>query len=196
MKFASAAAVAAVLLSVVSAQKPIVTMTSPLANTKYKACSDAILSWINPSDRIISEIVLAYGPSEALQPVMTIAQNVPAADESHIQVIYLDAFKLGTSPNLAFAGPFTIEGGVGGSLPAGSSPGSTTGNTSSGSSSGSPVDSAGAPGAAPASSPNNSQGSQTSSSTSTSSASSLVSGSSLMFKCVKFNYGKEADVHA
>ncbi|KAG0186494.1 hypothetical protein DFQ28_007713 [Apophysomyces sp. BC1034] len=203
MKFASAAAVAAVLLSVVSAQKPIVTMTSPLANTKYKACSDAILSWINPSDRIISEIVLAYGPSEALQPVMTIAQNVPAADGHYTWKIPCDikngdkyAFKLGTSPNLAFAGPFTIEGGVGGSLPAGSSPGSTTGNTSSGSSSGSPVDSAGAPGAAPASSPNNSQGSQTSSSTSTSSASSLVSGSSLMFKCVKFNYGKEADVHA
>ncbi|KAF7722746.1 hypothetical protein EC973_002730 [Apophysomyces ossiformis] len=184
MKLTGTAIVSAVLLSVVSAQKPIVSMTSPLANTKYKACSDAILSWINPQERSISEIVLAYGPAEALQPVMTIAQNVPASDGHYTWKIPCDikngdkyAFKLGTSPKLAFAGPFTIEGGVGGNLPSGGSSGSPPTNNNGGSSSGTSTGSEGTSGGSSSSSSSDSQTNQTSASTHTSSASRSMTGS-------------------
>ncbi|KAI9485270.1 MAG: hypothetical protein EXX96DRAFT_544564 [Benjaminiella poitrasii] len=124
MKFTGASLfVSAVYLaSLVSAQKAIVSITSPLANTKYKAGQEAIISWINPSVQTIPQIVLAKGPSSALQPIMTIATNVNANDMKYVWKIPFEiengseyAFELGTSPDLAFAGPFTIEGGVGSS---------------------------------------------------------------------------------
>ena len=41
------------------------------------------------------------------------------------KIYQIDAFELGNSPDLAFAGPFTIEGGVGGTLPSSSNTSST-----------------------------------------------------------------------
>ncbi|KAG2202037.1 hypothetical protein INT47_006229 [Mucor saturninus] len=117
---------AAYLASLVSAE-PIVSITSPLINTRYKAGSEAIISWINPSVATIPQIVLAKGKSNALQPLHVIATNVNAQDMKYVWKIPFEidnaddyAFELGNSPDLAFAGPFTIEGGVGGN-PASSS---------------------------------------------------------------------------
>ncbi|KAK4520473.1 uncharacterized protein ATC70_007985 [Mucor velutinosus] len=113
----------------------IVSITSPLLNTKYKAGQEAIISWINPTVATIPQIILAKGPSTALQPIMTIATNVNANDLKYVWKIPFEiengseyAFELGNSPDLAFAGPFTIEGGVGGTLP--SSNTSSTGTSS------------------------------------------------------------------
>ncbi|KAI8975012.1 hypothetical protein BDB01DRAFT_728577 [Pilobolus umbonatus] len=124
MKFTAILYISAVsLISLVSAQ-PIVSITSPLTNTRYKAGQEAIISWVNPSVTTISQIVLAKGPSTALQPLMTIATNVNANAMQYIWKIPLDiesgteyAFELGMSPDLAFAGPFTIEGGTGTGVP-------------------------------------------------------------------------------
>lgn len=161
---------AAYLATLVTAQKPPISITSPLANTHYKAGSEAIISWVNPSVKTISQIVLAKGSSTSLQPVMTIATNVNADDLKYVwkipielpdgqdckfskiylkQVYWptiLDAFEIGTSPDIAFTGVFTIEGGTGGPLPSqntsssspaspSSSSSSSSGSSSSGSSS-------------------------------------------------------------
>jgi hypothetical protein len=84
MKFAGATVFisAAYLASLVSAQ--IISVTSPLSNTKYKAGQEAIISWVNPKVATISQIVLAKGPSNALQPVLTIATNVNANDMKYV----------------------------------------------------------------------------------------------------------------
>ncbi|KAI7904466.1 uncharacterized protein BX663DRAFT_470658 [Cokeromyces recurvatus] len=128
------------LASIVAAQKSIVSITSPLANTKYKAGQEAIISWINPSVQTIPQIVLAKGPSTALQPIMTIATNVNANDMKYVWKIPDNleigteyAFELGSSPDLAFAGPFIVEsGGSSASPSSNSSP--SSGSTSSSSS--------------------------------------------------------------
>ncbi|KAI7890423.1 uncharacterized protein EV154DRAFT_444629 [Mucor mucedo] len=111
---------AAYLASLVSAE-PIVSITSPLMYTRYKAGSEVIISWINPRVSIIPQIVLVQGRSTHLQPIQVIATNVNAQDMKYVWKIPFDiendddyAFELGNSPDLAFAGPFIIEGGVGG----------------------------------------------------------------------------------
>ncbi|KAI8067635.1 uncharacterized protein B0P05DRAFT_552333 [Gilbertella persicaria] len=117
---------AAYIASVAFAQDaPIISITSPLANTKYKAGQEAIISWINPTVSTIDQIVLAKGSSSALQPIMTIATNVNAGDMKYVWKIPAElesgteyAFEFGTSPKMAFAGPFTIEGSTGGAVPA------------------------------------------------------------------------------
>ncbi|KAI8099529.1 uncharacterized protein BX664DRAFT_377380 [Halteromyces radiatus] len=121
MKFALL--ISSALFAVVSGDV-IVSITSPLSGTKLKAGSDAVISWVNPTVPTISQIVLAKGPSTALQPVTTIATNVDTAGGKYVWKIPYEiengneyAFELGTSPDLAFAGPFSIEGGVGGTLP-------------------------------------------------------------------------------
>ncbi|KAG1467893.1 hypothetical protein G6F56_004150 [Rhizopus delemar] len=144
---------AAYLATLVTAQKPPISITSPLANTHYKAGSEAIISWVNPSVKTISQIVLAKGSSTSLQPVMTIATNVNADDLKYVWKIPIElpdgqdyAFEIGTSPDIAFTGVFTIEGGTGGPLPSqntsssspaspSSSSSSSSGSSSSGSSS-------------------------------------------------------------
>ncbi|KAI8642203.1 hypothetical protein BD408DRAFT_443710 [Parasitella parasitica] len=148
---------AAYLASLVSAAGPIVSITSPLTNTKYKAGGEAIISWINPSVATIPQIVLAKGPSTALQPLMTIATNVNAADGKYVWKIPFEiesgseyAFELGNSPDLAFAGPFTIEGGVGGTLPASGNATASTGTTASQPPANPPANNAAATPAAPA----------------------------------------------
>jgi hypothetical protein len=81
---------AAYLAAVVSAQKAIVSITSPLIGTKYKAGQEAIISWINPSVPTIPQIVLAKGPSTALQPILTIATNVNANDLKYVWKIPIE----------------------------------------------------------------------------------------------------------
>lgn len=80
MKFTTLFLSVGYLATIASAQTAIVSITSPLSNTNYKAGSEAIISWVNPSVPTISQIVLAKGPSTGLQPVMTIATNVDAKD--------------------------------------------------------------------------------------------------------------------
>ncbi|KAI9263237.1 hypothetical protein BDA99DRAFT_559792 [Phascolomyces articulosus] len=133
MKFSATAIISAALIAVTSAQgpapapaaggSPIISITSPLSGTSYKAGSKAIISWINPQVQTIPQITLARGPSTALQPVAQIAQNVNAASGRYEWEIPYDctngndyAFELGQSPELAFAGPFTIEGCTGGNF--------------------------------------------------------------------------------
>ncbi|KAI9320248.1 hypothetical protein BX666DRAFT_2110756 [Dichotomocladium elegans] len=124
MKFTGIAAISSLLVAIASAQASagaIVSITSPLTGTTYKAGSKAIISWINPQVQTISVITLAKGPSTALQPVAQIAQNVNAASGRFEWDVPYDcengndyAFELGQSPELAFAGPFSIEGCTGG----------------------------------------------------------------------------------
>ena len=101
MKFTGTAFISAALVALASAQgaqpaaggsQPatggagggaIVSITSPLTGTVYKAGSKARITWINPKVDSISKISLARGPSTALQPVAQIAQNVNAATGSY-----------------------------------------------------------------------------------------------------------------
>ncbi|CAO3628046.1 unnamed protein product [Cunninghamella blakesleeana] len=151
------AIVAAAFIGLVSAQAapPIISVTSPLIGTSYKAGSQAIITWINPTVETISAIVLAKGSSTALQPVSQIAQNVDAKAGTYTWNIPADitpgsdyAFEFGTSPNIAFTGHFSITGGSGssntttpssgsGSSSAASTPSSGSGSSGSSSSSGS-----------------------------------------------------------
>ncbi|KAI9021451.1 hypothetical protein CLU79DRAFT_804467 [Phycomyces nitens] len=119
MKFISTTLIVAACFAFVSAQQnpPIIAITSPLMGTKYKAGQQAILAWVNPKVPSISQIVLARGPSTGLQPITVLASNVNTADGKYVWKIPDDieggddyAFECGTSPDIAFAGPFTIEG--------------------------------------------------------------------------------------
>ncbi|KAI7868512.1 hypothetical protein BDF14DRAFT_1794079 [Spinellus fusiger] len=65
-------------------QGSIISITSPLTGTRYQAGSDAIITWVNPNVDVISQILLARGPSTALQPIITIAQNVKASDGKYV----------------------------------------------------------------------------------------------------------------
>ncbi|KAI7856361.1 hypothetical protein BDC45DRAFT_533790 [Circinella umbellata] len=169
------AAIAALAIAAVSAQdtKPIVSITAPLSGTKLKAGSDAIITWINPTVDSISKIMLAKGEATALQPLVEVASNVDAKAGTYTWKIPADiapgadyAFELGESPNMAFAGHFTIEGGDGSSpnstasasggasvsasassKPSGSADSSASGSSGSGSSGSKPTSSASASGA-------------------------------------------------
>ncbi|KAG2175794.1 hypothetical protein INT44_000272 [Umbelopsis vinacea] len=114
------AAIAAFAIAAVSAQTTPVSLTSPLTGTVYTAGTNAIISWINPSVATISQIELVKGPSSALQPVLTVTTNVNAADMKYTWAIPADtaagtdyAFELGTSPNIAYSGFFTIQAASG-----------------------------------------------------------------------------------
>ncbi|CAO3673422.1 unnamed protein product [Rhizopus stolonifer] len=135
MKFTTLFVSVGYLATIVSAQTAIVSITSPLSNTNYKAGSEAIISWVNPSVPTISQIVLAKGPSTGLQPVMTIATNVDAKDLRYTWKIPDDlpdgtdyAFELGTSPDIAFTGQFTITGGNSDSSPSQNTTSDSTSN--------------------------------------------------------------------
>ncbi|KAG0171778.1 hypothetical protein DFQ28_006374 [Apophysomyces sp. BC1034] len=138
MKF-TAAYLLTIFLSIASAQNPIVSITSPLEGTKIAPGQSLIISWINPKVPTISQIVLMRGPPTGLQPVQVVAQNVNAADGSYAWKVPADlpggqdyALELGTSPDLAYTGQITIDGGAaapangatsatGGAAPTGSS---------------------------------------------------------------------------
>ncbi|CAO3599818.1 unnamed protein product [Absidia cylindrospora] len=105
----------------------IVSVTAPLANNVYTAGGQAIITWINPTVDIISQIQLSQGPSTALQPVMNVAKNVSASDMQYTWQIPATlaagsdyAFVFGTSPNLSYTGQFTIKA-ADGTAPASSS---------------------------------------------------------------------------
>ncbi|KAL0073770.1 Ser-Thr-rich glycosyl-phosphatidyl-inositol-anchored membrane family-domain-containing protein [Phycomyces blakesleeanus] len=125
MKFTGTLFVSATLLAIVNAQKAsIIAITSPLTGTQYKAGTEAIISWVNPTVDTITQILLAKGPSTALQPLMTVAQNVKASDGKYVWKIPAEladgddyAFEFGTSPDMAFTGQFSIHGGTGTSVP-------------------------------------------------------------------------------
>lgn len=68
----------AALLAVASGQA-IVSITSPLTGTKLKAGTDAMITWVNPTVKTISQIMLAKGPSTALQPIKPIGENIDTA---------------------------------------------------------------------------------------------------------------------
>ncbi|KAI9490762.1 Ser-Thr-rich glycosyl-phosphatidyl-inositol-anchored membrane family-domain-containing protein [Zychaea mexicana] len=145
------AAIAALAVAAVSAQQNIISVTAPLEGTTYQAGSDAIISWINPTVETISQIVLSNGPSTALQPVMTIAENVDAAGGSYTWSVPADlaagtdyALQFGTSPDVSYAGPFTIAGG--------SSNSSSSASASAAASSSAPASSSAAASSTPASS--------------------------------------------
>ncbi|KAI9277482.1 hypothetical protein BY458DRAFT_433208 [Sporodiniella umbellata] len=117
-------------------QAPIVSITGPLANTVYKAGSEAHITWTEPKVSIIPQIVLVQGPPTALQPVMTIAKDLDAQSRSCIWKIPSDlpsgsnyALELGVSPNIAYTGQFTIENN-GGPLPSQNSTNSTSSSAS------------------------------------------------------------------
>lgn len=81
MKFFSTAAFVSTILALASAQQqPPVSITAPLTGTKYQAGSKAVISWTKPTVPKISQIVLAKGDANALQPIATIARDINAAD--------------------------------------------------------------------------------------------------------------------
>ncbi|KAI8098530.1 uncharacterized protein BX664DRAFT_1859 [Halteromyces radiatus] len=119
-------AIATLGVSIISAQQNIVSVTSPLQGTTYTAGQSAIIAWTNPQVDTISQIVLAHGNPSALQPLSTIATNVDASAMKYTWNIPADlaagvdyALEFGTSPNLSYAGPFTIKA-ADGSLPSSS----------------------------------------------------------------------------
>ncbi|KAI8074131.1 Ser-Thr-rich glycosyl-phosphatidyl-inositol-anchored membrane family-domain-containing protein [Gongronella butleri] len=118
--FKSLVTLFAASLSIVSAQTGILSVTAPLQGTVYTAGQTALITWINPTVDTISQIVLANGPANALQPVMVIATNVSASADSFSWNIPANltsgtdyALEFGQSPNMSFSGMFTIQGGNG-----------------------------------------------------------------------------------
>ncbi|ORX56280.1 hypothetical protein DM01DRAFT_1334760 [Hesseltinella vesiculosa] len=176
--------IASAAFAAVASAQAIISVSSPLSGTVYTAGQQAIITWNSPTVQTISQIVLAQGASSALQPITVIATNVNAAAGQYTWTIPAStpagadyAFEFGTSPNLAFAGPFTIKAGDGSasnstsSAPAASSGAASTAApsgaaSSAPASSGAAKPSGSASGSAPASSPS-------------SGANSLVAGSAL-----------------
>ncbi|GAB5589946.1 hypothetical protein Unana1_04846 [Umbelopsis nana] len=159
------AAIAALAVAAVSAQTtPPVSITSPLTGTVYTAGGQALITWTSPSTQTLPQIQLAKGPANALQPVGQVASNVQTSDGKYTWTIPANtppgtdyAFELGTSPNIAYSGFFTIKAGSGGSgssnsSASGSSSGAAaSGASASGSSGSSAASGAAASGAAPSS---------------------------------------------
>ncbi|KAI8096195.1 uncharacterized protein BX664DRAFT_323353 [Halteromyces radiatus] len=102
---------------VVAQQTPIVSITAPLQNAAYSAGQRLVISWINPQVDTISQIQICHGNPAALQPIAVIATNVNAKGNGSfdwtIPSNYTTgsdyAFILGTSPNVAYTGQFTIN---------------------------------------------------------------------------------------
>ncbi|CAO3577676.1 unnamed protein product [Absidia cylindrospora] len=115
-------ALVALLNCLVLAQQVIVSITAPLQNATFTAGGKLVVSWINPQVDSISQIQLSHGDPKALQPVTVIANNVDAKSGSYTWDIPSNltagkdyALVLGTSPNLAYTGQFTINAAGGGS---------------------------------------------------------------------------------
>ncbi|CAO3625167.1 unnamed protein product [Cunninghamella blakesleeana] len=151
------------LVSLISAQtQPIVSITSPLAKQSYTAGGQAIISWIDPKVDTIPIITLSKGASTALQPVTEVAKNVNAKDGQYKWTIPANipagddyAFVLGSSPNLAYTGQFTIKAADGTQPPASSSSSGSGSGSGSSSGSGSTSPSASGSSAGSSSSPSN-----------------------------------------
>ncbi|KAI9352377.1 Ser-Thr-rich glycosyl-phosphatidyl-inositol-anchored membrane family-domain-containing protein [Pilaira anomala] len=120
----------ALTLTMVYGQANPVYITSPLTGATYTTGSTVIIRWMNPVADTITQIILAKGISTNIQPVQTIATNVPTSAGQYSWTIPSDlpagndyAFALGTSPDISYTGQFTIN--------AGAAPTTTTTNSSS-----------------------------------------------------------------
>ncbi|KAJ2960238.1 hypothetical protein NQZ79_g4354 [Umbelopsis isabellina] len=115
------AAIAALAVAVVSAQTTTpVSITSPLQGSSYKAGGQATITWINPTTATLAQVQLVQGPATALQPVAQVATNVNTADGKLTWTVPANtpagsdyAFELGSSPNIAYSGFFSITAGDG-----------------------------------------------------------------------------------
>jgi hypothetical protein len=119
MKFSAFLTVSSAFLAMVAAQGSV-SVTTPLPGTKYKAGTEVIIRWAEPKNPTISQIALARGKATALNVLSIIGKDINARDMQYKWTIPYEiengddyALEFGTSPDISFAGPFTIEGGVG-----------------------------------------------------------------------------------
>jgi hypothetical protein len=96
---------------------PPISITSPLTGTIYTSGISTSITWINPTVSTLSEIQLVQGPADALQEVMLVASNISTSSGSYTWIIPKNiapgtnyALSLGSSPNIAYSGFFTIKG--------------------------------------------------------------------------------------
>lgn len=106
----------ALAITMVFGQANPVYITAPLTGATYTAGSTVLIRWINPVADTITQIVLAKGISTNIQPISTVASNVATSAGSFSWTIPADtpagtdyAFALGTSPDVAYTGQFTIN---------------------------------------------------------------------------------------
>ncbi|KAI8881575.1 hypothetical protein K501DRAFT_300636 [Backusella circina FSU 941] len=119
MKFSAILTVSSAFLAMVVAQGSV-SVTTPLPGTKYKAGTEVIIRWTDPKTTTISQIALARGKATALNVLSIIGKDINAKDMQYSWTIPYEiengddyALEFGTSPDISFAGPFSIEGGVG-----------------------------------------------------------------------------------
>lgn len=100
----------------VSAQNLPVSITAPLTDTVFTAGGIALIAWTDPHAPTISQVQLSKGSVNNLTPIIQIAMNVNTADGKFSWIIPADTpaghdyiFELGTSPNVARTGLFTIK---------------------------------------------------------------------------------------
>ncbi|PNE37372.1 hypothetical protein AOB60_23940 [Streptomyces noursei] len=93
----------------------VVSLTSPLKGDIYRAGSQMTIAWTDPKVQTISQIVLATGSDDGLQPVMTVAEDVDAQSGSYEWTVPDDLteglyrLEVGTPPNVAYSGQFWVE---------------------------------------------------------------------------------------
>lgn len=128
----------ALAITMVYGQANPVYITAPLTGATYTAGSTVQIRWINPVADTITQIVLAKGISTNIQPVSTIASNVATSAGSYSWTIPADlpagndyAFALGTSPDVAYTGQFTINAASGDVTTTTTATGSSTASTAS-----------------------------------------------------------------
>ncbi|CAO3653083.1 unnamed protein product [Cunninghamella echinulata] len=105
-----------ILISVVSAQQPAVTITYPKNGAILKAGTNAMITWNNPTVDFVNGIVLGKGTATDVQPIEKIAGMIPAFELSYTWKIPANFssgndyfFIFGQTANQAIAGPFTIS---------------------------------------------------------------------------------------
>ncbi|CAO3653087.1 unnamed protein product [Cunninghamella echinulata] len=105
----------ATLISVISTQKPIISITSPIRGTVYKAGTYAPIAWYNPTVDTINGLLLSQGHDTNLKPILQIADSIPAKNLIYSWRIPIDippandyVFVFGLALDRVYAGPFTI----------------------------------------------------------------------------------------
>lgn len=105
------------IVSIAAQTTPPVSITSPLTGSVFTSGISTSITWINPTVSTLSEIQLVQGPANALQEVMLVASNISTSSGSYIWIIPKNiasgtnyALSLGSSPNIAYSGFFTIKG--------------------------------------------------------------------------------------
>ncbi|GAA5804887.1 Ser-Thr-rich glycosyl-phosphatidyl-inositol-anchored membrane family-domain-containing protein [Helicostylum pulchrum] len=128
----------ALAITMVFGQANPVYITAPLTGASYTAGATILIRWINPVAETITQIVLAKGISTNIQAVSTVASNVATSTGSFSWTIPADlpagtdyAFALGTSPDVAYTGQFTINAASGDATTTTTAAGSSTASASS-----------------------------------------------------------------